>query len=357
MFGRSKKRVVRLSILGANIAVLLGVVLFIGNTQSSNDSHRKSVNSASAVAATINPLDQLSSADIAAQVAHLVDLPETQSVDNHADTFNAQLATATVVEDSVVAKPLPVATNQKTSDDIASYTVLPNETISSIAQKFGITTDSLRWSNSLTGNTVSAGKVLTIPPITGIVYIVKSGDTVESLATRYNANKDAIAAFNDAELTGLVAGQKIVIPDGIEPTTRTATSAAFSWGGYQPIYSNNGYDYGWCTWWVAKRRADIGAPLPSNLGNAITWAYLAQRAGMQVDNTPTVGAVAWYGAIGGLGHVGFVERVNDDGSIWTSDMNYFGVTEIGGTVKTGGWGRTSYKLAPANTLGTFKFIH
>jgi surface antigen len=331
----------------------------VTSNQSSGQAARQSASVNAAAGSAVSPLDQLSSADIASHVAHLTNLPEVQSVDNHADTFNAQLTTTTAADEAVVAKPQIVSIAQKTQKDIASYTTQAGDTITSIAQKFGVTSDSIRWSNGLTGDTIAAGKQLTIPPISGIVYTVKSGDTLDSLSQHYNANKDAISAFNDAELAGITPGERIVIPDGIQPVTRSSSyvSSSFAWGGFSAVYSNNGYDYGWCTWWAAKRRADIGRPIPSNLGNAVSWAYLAQRAGLQVDGTPTEGAVAWYGSIGGMGHVGFVEQVNPDGSAWISDMNYFGVSQIGGTASAGGWGHTSYHLVEPSGFGSFKFIH
>lgn len=349
----------RISLLVANMAILFGVVMFVTSNQSSGETTRQNALAAVASSSASSPLDQLSSADIAAHVAHLVGLPEQASVDNHADTFNSQLTMATTVGETVVAKPLPVATTQKTRKDITTYVAQDGDTVTSVAQKFGITTDALRWSNSLTGDKLTAGKQLTVPPISGIVYTVKSGDTVDTLAQRYNANKDAIVTFNDAEIAGIAPGEVIIIPDGIQPVARTSvfSGTSFAWGGYTAVYSNNGYDFGWCTWWAAKRRMDIGRPIPSNLGNAWSWASLAQRAGFQVDDTPTVGAVAWYATIANPGHVGFVEQVNPDGSIWISDMNYFGVSQIGGTTPAGGWDHTSYHLVAPSGFGGFRFIH
>lgn len=341
--------------------VLVGVVFFVVSSQSSGESPRQSVVAGASQLAD-NPLDQLSSADIAVHVAHMTSLPETRSVENHADTFNAELTTPTATDSStVVAKPQIVSTpSPKSKKDIGAYTTVNGDTVASIADKFGVSADSIRWSNGLNGNTVGAGQQLTIPPINGVVYTVKSGDTLDSLAQKYNSNKDQIAEFNDAEIAGLKIGEKIVIPNGTLPApVRSAGggSAGFAWGGYTAIYSSNGYDYGWCTWWAAKRRADIGRPIPSNLGNATTWATLARRAGLPVDGSPSAGDVAYYRTIGGLGHVGFVEQVNPDGSIWISDMNYFGVSQIGGSASAGGWGRTSYHMVPASGLGGFYFIH
>jgi surface antigen len=359
LFRRSHKRIVRYGLLSANVLILVGAVLFVTSNQGSGEVSRQSAGANPSQNASANPLDQVSSADIAVHVAHMTALPETRSVENHADTFNAQLSVTASADETIVAKPQIVSTGVKTSKDIKTYVVKDGDTISSIAQAFGVTSDSIRWSNSLTGERVSAGKSLTIPPINGIVYTVKSGDTLDTLAQKYNANKDQIAEFNDTELTGIKNGQKILIPNGVQPAARSTASysSGFAWGGYTAVYSANGYDYGWCTWWAAKRRADIGRPIPSNLGNATSWARLAQRAGLPVNGTPAGGDVAYYRTIGGLGHVGFVERVNDDGSIWISDMNYFGVSQIGGSTSAGGWGRTSYHLVPVSKLSDYLFIH
>jgi N-acetylmuramoyl-L-alanine amidase len=360
VFKRSRKRLVRYGLLTANVLILIGVVVFVTGNQSSGEIARQSAAANSSQETAANPLDQVSSADIAVHVAHMTALPETRSVENHADTFNAQLTMTASADETIVAKPQIVSTGVKTSKDIKKYTVKEGDTVSSIAQAFGITSDSVRWSNGLTGERVAAGKVLTIPPINGIVYTVKTGDTLDTLAAKYSASKEQIAEFNDAELAGIKTGQKILIPNGVQQAARSSggySSGGFAWGGYTAVYSANGYDYGWCTWWAAKRRADIGRPVPSNLGNAVSWARLAQRAGIPVNGTPASGDVAYYRSIGGLGHVGFVERVNPDGSIWISDMNYFGVSQIGGSTPAGGWGRTSYHLVPASGTGSYLFIH
>lgn len=360
LFKRSHKRLVRYGLLSANIVVLLGVVVFVTQNQGGAEIISQNAGlSASNKEKQTAVLDQLSSADIAVHVAHLTSLPEVRSVENHADTFNAQLTAATPTDTTVVSKPQIVSTpSPKSKKDIATYMTKDGDTVATLAQQFGISADSIKWSNGLTGDRLVAGKVLTIPPISGIVYTVKSGDTPDTLASKYSADRNQISEFNDAEINGLKIGDKIVIPNGVQPVARSVSSGSgFAWGGYAPVYSNNGYDYGWCTWWAAKRRQDIGSPIPSNLGNAVTWASLARRAGLGVDSVPTAGSVAYYRTIGGLGHVGFVERVNDDGSIWISDMNYFGVSQIGGSASAGGWGRTSYHLVPVSGLGAFLFIH
>jgi surface antigen len=201
----------------------------------------------------------------------------------------------------------------------------------------------------LTGTNVAAGQNLRIPPVgvNGIVYTVAAGDTPDTLAQKFTADKDLIVSVNDAEVSGLKPGEVILIPNGVVQAVAAPRSSytGYAWGGATPIYSANGYDYGWCTWWAANRRAQIGHPVPSNLGNAISWYYIARNMGMPVGSTPQAGAVLWDATIGGLGHVAFVESMNPDGSILVSDMNY----PI--------WGKATYRTVPPGEFGRYKFIY
>lgn len=354
MFLRSRKRVVRYSLLSANLALLLVVIYFVAKTPSASQAINRDVSVGISGSETLaGPLDQVSSADIAVHVARTIGLPESNSVVNHADSVSAVEATAPA-DISVVAKPQLVSAALPSRKDIQSYTAVSGDTISSIATKFGVTSESIRGSNNLSGDRVIVGKVLVVPPkgTNGIVYSVKAGDTPDSLAQRFNANKEAIIAFNDAELGGLVVGEQILIPDGVAPAPvvfassyNYASSAGFAWGGSRAVYSANGYDYGWCTWHAANRRREIGNPIPSNLGNAISWYNVAARNGMPVGAAPAAGAVLWHARMGGLGHVGFVEKINEDGSLQVSDMNY------------PTWGRATYRTVPPHEIGNYKFIY
>lgn len=89
------------------------------------------------------------------------------------------------------------------------------------------------------------------------------------------------------------------------------------------------YPYGQCTWWAYKRRAELGLPTGSNLGNGGMWADTAAAMGYWVDSTPRPGDAAvfapgQYGADGWAGHVAVVEKVNDDHSILISEANVNG---------------------------------
>lgn len=299
-------------------------------------------------------LDSLSSADVAVHIARITGMAESTAVVNKADTVSAQLAIASS-EDSVVAKPQIVGAGLKSKKDIKRYTTVEGDTIASLSNKFGVNQDTIRVSNNLAGDALTPGKELLISPINGIIHVVKDGDTPDSLASKYNASAQNIIIFNDAEATGqLIVGDTIVIPDGVAPsvpvvaTSSRSVAGSYSAGfafGTSAIYSANGYDFGWCTWHAANRRKEIGRPIPSNLGNAISWLPVARAAGLPTGNIPQPGAVVYHKNIGGLGHVAFVENVYEDGSALFSDMNY----PI--------WGKVTYRTVPASEMGNYAFIY
>lgn len=363
---KTKRRLVRYGLLAFYVA-LLGVTVFFvlhgsGTAQSTPGAKQTSSASLTSVNSTANPLDQLSSADIAVQVAELSHIPEATHVRNQADSDQAVLAMMSASPD-VAAKSQVVASAFDSNRDIKTYVVKAGDTVSSIAAQFNVTSDSVRWSNNLTGESVQAGQTLYIPPVDGIVYTVRSGDTVDSLAQKYKARKDQIIAYNDAELSGIQVGERIIIPNGQIVQTYSSYGYGFvgggglraSYGGFGSCYyggqaySNYGYDCGWCTWWAAMRRAQLGSPVPSNLGDAYTWRYNSSAMGMSGGITPRAGAVMAYTA---GDHVGVVEKVNDDGSFWISEMNASGFTSIDGQARTGGWGVVDYRLLPASSVGS-----
>jgi surface antigen len=352
----TQRRFIRYSLLALNVCLLGGIVWFVAQSTPTATSSHRNVASSVGTAAPSDPLDQLSSADIAVNLAMMTDLPETTAVINQADSVGAELDVPPA-HTTVIPKPQVVATALKSNKDITSYVVQGGETVSSIAAKFSVTSESIRWSNNLTGDAVSAGTTLTIPPVNGIVYTVNTGDTPDILAQKYRANKEQIIAYNDAELTGLVAGTRIIIPNGQQPAPVRGRSVGGS-GSYSFIFGSgyNGYDVGFCTWYVAKKRSEIGRPVPGGLGNASTWDNRAPSAGLLVNKTPAYGA-AVVTSQRGAGHVAFVEQVNDDGSIWISEMNSRGQVSMTDTRSAGGWGKVDWKLIPASLASSYSYIH
>ncbi len=308
----------------ALVAVVASIV-WVGHNHTSSAANKPLLNQTNNSQAAA-PLDTLSSADIAANIARAVSMPEAVAVSNQADSVNAQVLSANV-DESVVAKPQLVAGGAKTRNDIQTYTTVAGDTVSALATRFGVTSDTIKWSNGLTSDTLAAGKSLQIPPRNGIIYKIQSGDTIDSIATKYNASKEQVIAFNDFEVNSLTTGDTILVPDGVLPaptrtvtttraTTNLSTNDSYTVYGFSPVYGNNGYAYGYCTYYVASRIS-----VPKNWGNANTWDNYAAASGWTVSSVPRAGAILQTDT-GWAGHVGIVEAVSDDGSmIKFSDMN------------------------------------
>ena len=126
----------------------------------------------------------------------------------------------------VVAGAQDAHTNisEKPRSEIIDYKVESGDTLSSIAQKFGISTETIKWANDLTGDNIKPGDILKILPVTGVSYTVKSGDTLESVAKKFSAEQQAILdyPFNDVpDDFSLKVGQLLIVPDGSPPQIST----------------------------------------------------------------------------------------------------------------------------------------
>ncbi|UEX90536.1 CHAP domain-containing protein [Staphylococcus ratti] len=106
--------------------------------------------------------------------------------------------------------------------------------------------------------------------------------------------------------------------------------------------AGNLYTAGQCTWYVYDK---VGGSIGSTWGNANSWASAAAAAGFTVDHTPEKGAIM-QSSEGPMGHVAYVESVNEDGSITVSEMNY-----------DGGPFNISERTISASEVGSYSFIH
>lgn len=84
---------------------------------------------------------------------------------------------------------------------------------------------------------------------------------------------------------------------------------------------NNLYTSGQCTWYVFDKRAEDGETISTFWGDARNWAGQASASGFKVDHKPEVGSILQT-VNGPYGHVAYVERINSDGSIFISEMNW-----------------------------------
>lgn len=252
--------------------------------------------------------------------------------------------------------------------EIREHVVKPGETVSTIAAKYGVDVATILQQNKIyADDTVKAGKVLEILPVSGSTVTLEEGKTLDQIATDQGVDIASILETNglftasDAEV-----GQTLIIPEGkrdqyvtarpkprpqptrvastnTAPRTQSSTSAAPSAPVTAPAatvgtYRTSGrFPFGQCTYHAAQMRPDIVSRV-SWLGNAGQWYHNAASAGLAVGRIPAVGSVIvtresyW-------GHVAYVTAVHGN-SITITEMNY-----------AGNWGRvTSRSLSASNPL-------
>lgn len=213
--------------------------------------------------------------------------------------------------------------------EIREYIIKEGDTLSSIASKFGVSVDTVAWANNIKTSTIQPGEKLIILPVTGVMHLVEKGDSVQTIAQTYKADQRDIIAFND--LSGraeIFEGEILIIPDGELPSRSSSWNYSSGLSGLSTndyYGQSHSYPYGQCTWWVAQKR-----PIPS-WGNANTWVGNAEAAGYPVCRgrycIPQVGAVIYLKGHRVYGHVAYVEKIEGDQVIF-SEMNYIGLGKM-----------------------------
>ena len=99
--------------------------------------------------------------------------------------------------------------------DTNNYTVQRGDTLYSIANKYNLTVDSLKKINNLTSNEIFIGQVLNIKPIQSNTYIVQRGDTLYSIAANYNVSVEDLKEVNNLTTNVLFIGQELLIPSEV----------------------------------------------------------------------------------------------------------------------------------------------
>jgi surface antigen/LysM repeat protein len=255
---------------------------------------------------------------------------------------------------SLVVPAIPATPPAEKHRDIIHYQAVDGDTLRALAGKYGLSVNTLLWSNPKLVDRLTAGQEVLIPPVDGVLVKVTPTDTVTSLAQKYRAESDAIIEFNLLRHPEtLPVDDYLMVPYGVGPeppsvpqqNAHTVVVGKRSWY-VTPVWSSGGglYPFGQCTWYVNTRR-----PAPWG-GNAWQWFGRAKAYGRPVGATPRVGSimVTWESPY--WGHVAYVEQVYADGSWLVSEMNYYG--DPGG-----GWGRVSYRHVVPGTIPLIGFIY
>lgn len=360
-----KRRKTVVKIKPSTIAVYAGVFLLVVSIISIGYHQPQSVavsNVASANTAnsTIEQtsVDESVAANVAATVAKTANLPVATSVANLA--VSAQITSSIAQSDNVTSVKPQIIESGTENRLVTSYAAVDGDTVESLAVKFGISAQTIKWANNLTGSAIAAGSTVKVLPIDGVLYSVKDGDTIDSIATKYKVDKDRLVLYNDLDVSGLKPNTSIILPSGMLPETErpgyvapyTASSSYSSPSVNSSYYVRSGsvgnlYAAGNCTWYAYERRMQLGRPVGSYWGNASTWDDAAASQGYLVNHSPVAGAVL-VDNYGYFGHVAVVESVSPNGDIVISEMNNYAY---------GGWNRVNNRTISAGQAAVYNYIH
>ena len=123
---------------------------------------------------------------------------------------------------AVTPKVLGAIVGQLDADlkpEVSRYLVGEGDTIISLAEKFGVSVETIAWANDLnTNSVVKPGQELIILPVSGALHLVRPNDTISEIASWYQGNSQDIVDFNGlASAQALFAGDILIIPNGKMP--------------------------------------------------------------------------------------------------------------------------------------------
>ena len=178
---------------------------------------------------------------------------------------------------------------------LRSYQIQEGDTLGSLTEKFGVSLDTLAWANDLSLSAVlQPGQYLDILPVSGILYLVRSGDTLSQIASTHQARAEEILIFNGLDDSDvLLVGDLLIIPDGKKPTEAPVlTPVASSYF----ILPTNGYiSQGLHPYNAIDIANECGTPIYAAAGGTVQKAGWIAVGGNRVRILHSNGVVTYYG--------------------------------------------------------------
>jgi LysM repeat protein len=243
---------------------------------------------------------------------------------NFFPTFHAAAITAAAADegravgdlslgrDSVIIKPLSIPTSPIESHAPIVHIVMQGDTLESIGRQFNLPWRDVVWSNPGLRMPLTVGRPVKLPPVPGVVVVVRRGDTPASLAGTYGVDVTTVLGFNRIRGPELIPGAVLVIPvdpaEGpnlstglpadpvypgrflcpiagakiIQPFGPTSFDIEPSFGGY--LHFHTGVDL----------LAEYGASIVASAGGRVTAAGPADYFGIRIEVTDSFGLVEVY---------------------------------------------------------------
>lgn len=124
-------------------------------------------------------------------------------------------------EDGVLVSTGPIGADEMStrrfeSDEISVYVVREGDSLSQIAEMYGVTTNTILWANELSKATdIHSGDSLVILPIVGVRHTVAKGETLGTIVKKYEADIQEVMDYNNlTSEDDLTVGDELLIPGG-----------------------------------------------------------------------------------------------------------------------------------------------
>ena len=144
----------------------------------------------------------------------------------------------TVLESNGIEGEFFVDLGKSGTGQISVYIVRTGDTLSEIAEMFGVSANTIIWANDIRGTSIKVGQELVILPLSGVRHVVKSGDTLKSVATKYKADLNDVLLYNGLAIGDKIkSGDVIIIPDGVISATQVSSVKNSASPRTYPVYS------------------------------------------------------------------------------------------------------------------------
>jgi len=199
-----------------------------------------------------------------ARQSYLDDMPSVKATPmaRIAHNENDGIKSGALSLEGAIIKPNIVSTKKtkRPRSETIVYTVKPGDSVSTIAQNFGIKVRTILWENGLNAySIIRPGDKLSILPVDGVTHKVRRGDTLSKIAKQYNIDKQEIIKQNKlTDASKLSVGQKLIIPNGKK--TRYARAKQKKYSGIN----------------VIKRLVKLSGAKPVS-GNKMNWPTVHHR--------------------------------------------------------------------------------
>src|SRR5258708_8719545 len=128
----------------------------------------------------------------------------------------AAIGDVSLGRDRVIIKPVSIPTTPLVSRAPIVHLIAHGDTLESIGRQYNLPWRDVLWSNPGLRLPLTVGRPVKVPPVPGVVVVVKKGDTPAGLGARYGVDVTTVLGFNGLHGPQLIPGSTLVIP--VDPT-------------------------------------------------------------------------------------------------------------------------------------------